>query len=202
MVLPEVWVLNGPTATWSHPADDIKELLKWASFKKGLFDISETSIKRFYSPGDNRPQFVGNFTNKSTSVITGLEFEITMRNCGSSAGNRKRCPIVGKPVRENVLGTVYHPNDKGMFPLSLPFNGSSDDYEFDVKLSRVAVWEGPAVASRYIYINENMQNGYIEESNIDKSVTCGSHSNELYVIPSPNESGKAMRAEVAASRHC
>lgn len=129
MVLPEVWVLNGPTATWSHPADDIKELLKWASFKKGLFDISETSIKRFYSPGDNRPQFVGNFTDKSTSVIAGLEFEITMRNCGSSAGNRKRCPIVGKPVGENVLGTVYHPNDKGMFPLSLPFNGSQSGAE-------------------------------------------------------------------------
>jgi hypothetical protein len=191
---------DGPSNRLSKPAKDIKGLIKWTSLEKGVFDISEAWVGRD-DDRVTRYNFHGQVNNKSDKIITGLEIEVIIHDCGRSGGDRKHCPIVGAPIREITTGRVVQPYAFYNYIVRLPFFGPSDNYEFEIRPTRVAEWLGPPTSSTYVILNASLAKGY-DEFSVDKTSTCSGP----YDVPIPSlineQSGEVLRADIAQTRGC
>lgn len=191
---------DGPTNRLSQPAKDVQGLVKWTSIKKGVFDISEAWVGRD-DDRVTRYNFHAQVNNKSDKIIIGLEIEVVIHDCGRSGGDRKHCPIIGAPIREVTIGRIVQPYAFYNYIVRLPFFGSSDNYEFEVRPTRVAEWKGPPTSSTYVILNASLANGY-DEFSVDKTITCSGP----YDVPIPSlineQPGEILRADISQIRGC
>jgi hypothetical protein len=191
---------DGPSRRLSEPAKDVEGLVKWASIEKGVFDISEAWVG--HDESISRYNFHGRVNNKSDKIIAGLEIEVIIHDCGRADGDRKHCPIVGTPILETAVGTVVQPNASDDFSVRLPFFGPRDNYEFEIRPTRVAEWRGPPISTKHVVINAGLSNGYYIYDNIDKVSTCGSMPDQPIPSQIDEQSAEILRADLEQPRSC
>lgn len=193
-------VPDGPSNRLSDPTKDVQGLVKWTSLKKDVFYISDAWVGR-EDDTITRYNFHGQVNNRSDKVIAGLEIEVIIHDCGKPGGDRKHCPIVGAPIREKTFGRVVQPYAFYSYIVRLPFYGPSDNYEFEVRPTRVAEWLGPPTSSTYVFLKASLPDGYYEFS-VDTSITC-SGPNDVPVPSLINEqSVEIVTANIPQSRGC
>lgn len=191
---------DGPSNRLSDPAKDVRGLVKWTSLQQDVFYIRDAWVGRD-DDTVTRYNFHGQVNNRSDKIIAGLEIEVIIHDCGKPGGDRKHCPIVGAPIREKTFGRVVQPYTFYDYIVRLPFFGPSDNYEFEIKPTRVAEWLGPPTSSAYVFLKASLPKGY-DEFNVDKTSTCSGPYDVPIRSLIDEQSGETLRADISQSRGC
>ena len=165
---------GAPTGALSQAATDFEGIIKWGKARKNEFSLVDSSISPPHFGRLGHQQFKTKIINHSNHIIAGLEFEMLINDCLVFSGRRSKCLRVTKLVHETVIGDVIRPGNTHLLSFFLPFQGSMNDYKVDVKLKRVAYWQGPELRHDTIAISPSSSKGYIEiaRADVDTSATC------------------------------